>query len=243
MSNWSIAGEGVPSAFQTLQAAVASEGEEINANWMSRLVLVQADENRYYVKVYASRGRGLRRWLGRSRLRAEWENLLLFRDLGVPTAEVVAFGETMTSTGYQGALVIREISGTRDLASLDRENHPVLEDRVWRAGAIRRLAAAVRTLHDHGFIHNDLKWRNILVEPEADPGVYIIDCPQGRRMPGPFMSRGRIKDMACLDKVAKHRISRSERLRFYLACKGRRRLQPSDKGEIRKILSFFSGRE
>ena len=56
---------------------------------MSRLVRIEADQSAYYVKCYASRGRGLRRFMGRSRIRAEWENLQWFRAIGVPTADVV----------------------------------------------------------------------------------------------------------------------------------------------------------
>ena len=52
-----------------------------------------------------------------------------------------------------------------------------------------------------------------------------------------------IKDLACLDKVAKRVLSRTQRLRFYLQYRGRVRLSQSDKQRVRRILKFFEGRE
>lgn len=229
--------------FPDLDGAIENTGEEINANWMSRLIFSRADHSAFYIKVYASRGRGLRRWLGRSRLRAEWENLLLFADLGVPTAEVVAYGEQQGQAGYRGVLVTREIDSTVDLAQMVRDKHPQLANPLWRKHVIHRLSDGVRKLHAHGFIHNDLKWRNILVESKTDPGVFIIDCPLGRKMRGPFLTRGRIKDLACLDKVGHEVLSRADRLRFYLAYTGRKKLNRRDKAIIARVLGFFAGRE
>jgi hypothetical protein len=62
-------------------------------------------------------------------------------------------------------------------------------------------------------------------------------------MPGPFLTRGIIKDLACLDKIARKQLSKMERLRFYLAYKGKSRLSVKDKKEIYRVLRFFEGRE
>jgi hypothetical protein len=52
-----------------------------------------------------------------------------------------------------------------------------------------------------------------------------------------------IKDLACLDKVAKHHLSRSQRLAFYKLYLGKQRLDGADRKQLRAILSFFKGRE
>jgi hypothetical protein len=52
-----------------------------------------------------------------------------------------------------------------------------------------------------------------------------------------------IKDLACLDKVAKYHLSRTQRLRFYLQYRGRERLSTADKRRVRGIVKFFEGRE
>jgi hypothetical protein len=52
-----------------------------------------------------------------------------------------------------------------------------------------------------------------------------------------------VKDLACLDKVAKYHLSRTQRLRFYLQYRDRERLSAADKCKVRRIVKFFEGRE
>ncbi len=52
-----------------------------------------------------------------------------------------------------------------------------------------------------------------------------------------------IKDLACLDKVAKYHLSNTQRLRFYLQYCQRAQLNTQDKKQIGKIVRFFEGRE
>jgi tRNA A-37 threonylcarbamoyl transferase component Bud32 len=242
MPAWFVKEE-VRDLFPNHTAAIGAPGEEINGNWMSRLVKYRDGDDYYYIKTYTSRGRGLRRFVGRSRTRAEWENLQAFVAMGIPTADLVAYGESVTRGSYCGTLITREVRGTSDLATLVDNRHSLLGDRQWRLQVIGRLSETVRKMHGNGFVHNDLKWRNILVDVTADPAVYLIDCPLGRKMPGPFLVRGRIKDLACLDKIAKKQLSNVERLRFYLAYKGKSQLDAKDKKEIYRVLRFFEGRE
>ena len=247
MTDWTLCEPLLADEFGSMSLAISKDGEEINANWMSRLTRYEISGAVYYVKTYVCRGRGLRRWFGRSRLRAEWENLNTFASYGIATPEVVAYGEKGVRN-YQGAIVTRGLSWTRDLACIARERDPVLLDRLWRLGVIRRLSESVRIMHARGFIHNDLKWRNILVglddkSNKNSPSVYLIDCPMGRVLCWPLIKRGIVKDLACLDKVAKHTLSRTDRLRFYLAYSDKRQLQRNDKVLIKKLLQFFAGRE
>lgn len=242
MPSW-VVKEKVRDIFPDLLAAERTPGEEINANWMSRLVRCQEGDNYYYIKTYTRRGRWLRRFIGRSRIRAEWENLQAFVTMGLPTAELVAYGESGWGEDYRGTLITKEVAGTLDLASLALNRHSSLADRQWRLQIIDGLSTAVRKMHGFRFVHNDLKWRNLLVDLTDSPTVYFIDCPLGRKMPGPFLVRGRIKDLACLDKIAKKHLSQIERLRFYLAYKGETRLSAKHKREIHRVLCFFDGRE
>lgn len=97
-------------------------------------------------------------------------------------------------------------------------------------------------MHQHNFAHNDWKWRNILVvETDDGPRIYMIDCPAGMTWWGPFFEYRRIKDLACLDKIGRYTLSRSQRLRFYLDYVQRDRLNHRDKKVIRKILAFLQG--
>jgi RIO-like serine/threonine protein kinase len=127
------------------------------------------------------------------------------------------------------------------MAQLAQRDAGCLRDPTWVARVSQQLAAATRTLHDHHFTHNDLKWRNLLVNDQAE--LFLIDCPTGAFWWGPLLRYRIVKDLACLDKVAKHNLSRTQRLRFYLQYRGRQRLNAADKRRLRQIVRYFEGRE
>lgn len=237
--------------FGALDTTFAVEGELIAKAPLSRVLRVTADGKRYYVKRYLGNGKNaVRRWFGLRGLVApqrvvkEWKNLLLFRKWGIPTATLVGYGlERKYGSFVRGALITEEIPNTTDLERLATASDPCLRDRRWMAQVLRQVANITRTLHAAGFAHNDLKWRNLLVDGGGSPTVYLIDCPSGGMWWGVFLKYRIIKDLACLDKVAKYQLSRSQRLRFYLDYTGQRRLGVEDKQRIRKILAFFEGRE
>lgn len=134
--------------------------------------------------------------------------------------------------------VITEGINADDLASMAAASDERLADPAWVRRVSMQLAEAVNRLHGFGFVHSDLKWRNILVSGGAKPKVHLIDCPQGCRMWGPRLRRGIIKDLVCLDKVARRVLSKSDRLRFYLAYKQKSGLVAADKGEIARSCRF-----
>ena len=125
------------------------------------------------------------------------------------------------------------------------QNRPKLfSNRSWVAQVITQVAEITRTLHQHRFCHNDLKWRNILVSEDVErPQVYLIDCPVGQRLFGPFLSHRFIKDLACLDKVGRRALSRTQRLRFYKEYRLCDRLTEKDRDIVQKILVYFKGRD
>ncbi|MFA7291765.1 MAG: lipopolysaccharide kinase InaA family protein [Rhodocyclaceae bacterium] len=237
--------------FGSLAATFTVKGEPIAKAPLSSVERVVADGTRYYVKRYVGNGKNaVRRWFGLRGLIApqrvvkEWENLLRFRAWGIPTATLVAYGLERVRGGFvRGALVTAEIAGTADMGTMANENDVRLDDRKWMAEVMRQVARYARLLHDAGFAHNDLKWRNLLVDRGESPTVFLIDCPSGGFWRGPMLRYRIVKDLACLDKIAKHRMSRTQRLRFYLDYAGHRHLTVADKRRIRRILRFFSGRE
>jgi len=235
-------------AFSSLAVTCQCEGEEINDNWMSRLTRCEVKGRTYYVKEYKTRGKNLRRLLGRSRVRAEWENVQLLSHLGIPTLRLVAYGEVNGYFGrYSGAMVTEEIPDVRDLAEMVEKKEWNIQGKPWIDEVMGKLSMLVRLMHQKKFVHNDLKWRNILVSSGDKVEVYIIDCPAGRQLNSafllPFFERGVIKDLACLDKVGQHALTRTRRLRFYLRYAGQNKLDLEHKIRIGKILTFFKGRE
>ena len=141
----------------------------------------------------------------------------------------------------RGALITRELPNTRDLSELADNNDPLLKDRAWVDGVSRQLARCTRIMHDHRFTHNDLKWRNLLIDDQAK--LYLIDCPNGDFWRGFWLKYRITKDLACLDKVAKYHLTATQRLRFYFQYTGRNTLNAADKERVRHIVRFFEGRE
>lgn len=237
--------------FGDLPSAFAASGELVSSDTLSHVVRVEVDSTRYYVKRYVGNGKSAaRRWFGLRGLIApqrvvkEWENLLRFQQWGIPTAKLVGWGLERTRGHFvRGALVTEEIPGAADMATMASNDDPRLIDRRWMSVVLRQVAGHARRLHDQGFAHNDLKWRNLLVDDGDTPTVYLIDCPNGAFWRGPLLRYRIVKDLACLDKIGKYRLSRSQRLRFYLDYAGHARLSAADKRRIRKILAFFAGRE
>ncbi|MDR3352074.1 MAG: lipopolysaccharide kinase InaA family protein [Zoogloeaceae bacterium] len=242
-------------AFGSLDRVFALEGEALTRSSRSEVLRVTLAGTRYYVKRYqrsmARDGRSnwrralryaLLACLPRTRVRSEWQNLMRFAQWGIPTAEIVAFGEERRFGMFsRGALITRELENTQDLAELARRKDPRLRDRAWVRQVGDQIAACTRILHAHRFAHNDLKWRNILVDDSAR--VYLIDCPLGSILPaGPLLRRRMEKDLATLDKVACTCLSRSTRLRFFLVYREKQRLAPPDKASIRRITHFFKDR-
>ena len=85
--------------FASIEAVFTLEGERITKDPISCVLRVTADGKRYYVKRYFSNGKNrVRRWfglrglIGPQRIKREWENLLVFRRLGIPAPTVVAYG-------------------------------------------------------------------------------------------------------------------------------------------------------
>lgn len=232
-------------AFASLDDVFALEGESITTSSLCSVDKVSFNNEAFYVKRYRRGGEGLAEFVGISKARREWQNLQSFRDWGLPVAELAAYGEeSALKVPRRGVVITKEIKQSSDLASLSKDNPEKFQDRSWIAAISRQVADATRVMHQNNFAHNDWKWRNILVvEGEAEPRVYMIDCPSGMTWFGPFFEYRRIKDLACLDKVGHYMLSRSQRLRFYLDYVQRSRLSAQDKKVIRKILAFFKGRD
>lgn len=243
--------EGTEKLFGNLGAVFRLEGELIAKDPLSCVLRVAVDGKRYYVKRYVGNGKNaVRRWfglrglIGPQRVKREWENLLAFKRWGIPTAKVVGYGlERRFGSFVRGALITEEVPDTEDLAKMAVRQDPRLKQRDWVARVSGQIAGITRTMHEHGFAHNDLKWRNLLVDAGERPVVHMIDCPSGCLWFGPFLAYRVIKDLACLDKVAKYQLSRTQRLRFFLEYAQMKRLDQEGKKSVKRILAFFEGRE
>lgn len=247
MKRWRIdpayAGGEAARRFADLDTTLAAAGEVVARNAMSQVLRVRVNGGDYYLKRYIGLGeRPLRRMFETPRVQVEWENLQRFSAWGIATAPLVAYGlETRLGRFVRGAFVTAAIPNAIDLKQLAVSDDPRLKSRRWWDGISHQLAQATRTMHAHNFCHNDLKWRNLLVDDQGR--LFFIDCPAGQFWRGPFLRYRIVKDLACLDKLAKYHLSRTQRLRFYLNYARKNRLDDADKRRIRKVLRFFEGRE
>ena len=246
MSDWQVLPDADALAagrFADLDTVFTLEGEVVARDSLTLTLRVEINGRRYYVKRYSGLGKKpLRRWFGTSRVQMEWQNLQRFADWGIPTARLVAYGlERRGGRFVRGALITAEIPATTDLRKLARSRHPRLKSRRKWDGVAAQIAEIARRMHSRRFAHGDLKWRNLLVDDAGK--VFLIDCPSGGFWRPPFLKYRIIKDLACLDKVAKLHLSRTWRLRFYLDYVQKKKLDAADKEQIRKIVGFFDGRE
>ncbi|MGY0218444.1 lipopolysaccharide kinase InaA family protein [Endozoicomonadaceae bacterium StTr2] len=246
-TEWTITDEwkNTPEAeiFSSLKKVFELEGRIVAADSESCVFPFKVGDRRYYVKRYHAT-KGLRSYLGWSRIKVEWENQLYFLKLGLPAAKVVAYGqERILSKTQRGVLITEALEGTIDLAELARNGSPLFRDRKWVEKISCKVAHIARTLHRNSFVHNDFKWRNILITPTSEPEAFLIDCPAGQKWHPPFLEYRIVKDLACLDKVAKYQLTRTQRLRFLLEYHQSNRLTPKIKQQARKVVRFFEGRE
>lgn len=240
-------------AQKDLDYVFSLKGEQITKSPISDLITyseisLNGESKLYYIKKYYQAGKHLRKYLGRSRLRAEYENLKFFAKLKIPTPVIINFIEDRNFIRFnKGVLITEQIKDVYSLADLAENKKEIFKNKTWLNKVIRQLASYTRKIHNHNFIHNDLKWRNILVTLDlSNPKVYFIDCPCGSKKIGPLLARGKIKDLACLDKVAKYVLDGKTRLKFYkkyLGLDNNEKLSDENKKNIIKILKFFENRE
>ncbi|HUF62821.1 MAG TPA: lipopolysaccharide kinase InaA family protein [Verrucomicrobiales bacterium] len=215
-----------PEDSKDIEGIAARFGLEISGtrkrSRLARSVLGAADgaELDAFLKVYAHRSGPMSGWFRSGLGPREARHLMQFRRWGIPAVPVIGWGVRRSAGGLrrESSFVITE-SAADALPLLDFwtgcDQPP---DSDWRKQLIADLAGQVALLHRRRFCHQDLKWRNLLVVSNPEPGVspwVWIDCPNGYRSHIPWRQRhGRIKDLATLDKVARFRCTEEERMDF-----------------------------
>lgn len=219
-NNWLITdaycGSAVADKFSDLDKVFSCTGEKITRDLISQVIKTSVGDKYFYVKRYTAAGKAFRRYFGRSRIRAEWENLIAFARLGVPTPNLVGFGQRLHFGQFKcGALITEEIVDSIDLAALAKTQPNRLQNKQWRLSVIYQVADYTRLMHEGGYVHGNLNWRNLLVTLNGDPQIYFIDCPAGGLKRGPALICEQLNDLAFLDKLGRLYLSSSDQLRFY----------------------------
>ena len=172
-----------------------------------------------YVKVYTYTKHRWRKLLRVGRVGVERRGLAQFHALGLDCPEVVAWGSDRSRSGRlrRECLVTRTVPATQPLEQWVVEHRGTPEGHRARHLLAARLAAEVRRLHDAGYFHRDLRWRNLMVR--QGPGGEAIpvwhDSPRGLRCRIPLLKPCfRLRELARMDRAARARCTLRERAEF-----------------------------
>jgi tRNA A-37 threonylcarbamoyl transferase component Bud32 len=180
-----------------------------------------------------------------SKARREYRSYCVFERLGIPHPGRIACGEVRDRIGrlLRAFVLMREVEHKGTLIDFFRDYCPNRDDgasRQTRNDVIREIATVTRRLHEAQFFHNDLHWRNILVNwnTGAAPSLCWIDCPRGRfDRWSPLRHHRRVKDLATLDFSAQNLCSYVERLLFLKVYLQKTRLDGAARALIHDVLS------
>lgn len=229
----------IATLFSTFKKTQALFTEQQRKQHLNNLIKHIIDNKIYYIKYYRSPGRHLRQYVGRSRARGEWENNQYFSSLNIPAPRLIAYGEQYHFRRYEGGiLVIDGLENTYDLRQTAEQYPQQLANRKWLVSVLSQVAQYLHKLHANRFAHRDFKWRNILVSFDEKPQVYLIDCPLGKRWIQPFFNYQAIRDLADFDKRSRRHISKTMRLRAYMAYRQVKKLTEQHKKHIKKIIDY-----
>jgi tRNA A-37 threonylcarbamoyl transferase component Bud32 len=212
---------------------------EISYEGKPRVFYLKLYWNYHFQKIRARAFRGS--LVGRSMVRAEYENLEKLAGWGFRVPQLVAYGDHRFAGGVIHAFIITEeipqAMGVDYLTHewLDQQTEEVRKQK--QAELIVAVARAVRQMHDHGFEHHDLFLRNMMVSGQDMKKLYLMDAPRAYKWPAFIMRRRRAVDLATLDAAATEVFTRSQRMRFMHIYLGHDRLSDADKQLIRQVLN------
>ncbi len=177
-----------------------------------------------------------------SRARSEYRTLKLMRSLGIHAVRPVAYGERRLLHFVRSCFLITEgVPNAMPLSAFIQS----FSDRRESVQAVRlrreilcSLARQVRHMHQAGFIHRDLFWRNVLIRwlPDDRFEFYFLDASVGKRVR--FMQRRQEKvvhDIAAMGALAPAFCSKADQLRFLLEYLDTKKLDGQKHRWLRRI--------
>ena len=164
----------------------------------------------------------------------EFSSIIRYKRAGIPAIEPVYFGRRRSAEGVRAILVTEFLQGYTPLDEMirawQRQGPPGREE---RDRLLQGIASVVRKLHDHGFQHNCLYPRHLLVgEEEGELRVRVIDLEKSKFRP--LRNWRRIRDLESLHRRTEW-WTISDRLRFLKAYCGTDRLDRTARRLCRKI--------
>jgi len=167
------------------------------------------------------------------------------RRLGIPTLEVLAFGEQRRFGALAASCIVtHEIPNSQDLSRYgpDVWYHLQPEERKRIYDDVsKKLIAQMQCAHGSNFFHHDLKWRNILLQKDGSGFTPVwIDAPRASEMRLRHR-RGVVVDLSGLTRVAISLLSKYDRMRFVWRYLGFTR-KPGDASRLYREVASHLGR-
>jgi len=165
----------------------------------------------------------------------EFQNILYYKQLGIPTLEPVYFARRNSPDGIRAVLVTEYLEGYQSVAELINswQGHGQ-PDRVERNRLIHAIASLIGKLHSKGLQHNSLYPKHLFIRQKGDKTqVRLIDLETTKKRP--IGNWRRIRDLESLHRHAKE-WSRTDRLRFFLTYCGTDHLDKNARRLCLKIL-------
>lgn len=166
--------------------------------------------------------------------------------LGIPTLEVLAVGELRRYGDIRAAFIVtRGIPETTELSSFAQQVwYPMAEPQ--RSEVFRKISQTLikqlQVTQQAHFCHHDLKWRNILVQQNADDYRLIwIDCPRARNIWFRHR-RSQLVELGALARLALSYLSPWQQMRFLRQFLGKRQRPHQAKQLFQQIRYYLSRR-
>lgn len=233
------------------KAVLACMGDHLAA-WSRTSDTIRYDAKNdgvFYIKRYhyprlVQRIRGMFRgtFFKASRARNEYRALRRMRQLGIQAVRPVAFGERRLFRFIRSCFLITEaVPDAIPLSSFIQtfgEHRGSAQAVCIRREILASLARQVRHMHQSGFVHCDLFWRNVLIR--SLPGdrfeFYFLDASVGKRIRIAQRRQDKIVgDIAAMGAVAPHFCSKADQLRFLLEYLQANKLEKEHRRWLRRV--------
>jgi tRNA A-37 threonylcarbamoyl transferase component Bud32 len=167
------------------------------------------------------------------------------QQLGIPTLEVVAFGERRILGALMASFIVtREVPDSQDMSNFGPEvwyQLPQDERKQVHREISGKLVSQIQRAHQADFFHHDLKWRNILLQKNDDGFTPVwIDAPRASQM-RLRRRRGAVVDLSGLARIAISLLSKYDRMRFVWQYLGDAK-KPGDAARLYRDVARHLGR-
>jgi hypothetical protein len=202
-------------------------------SWVSRHIITMPDGKQETIYIKRQQNYTCSSWRaplsGVPTFEREFLNWKLFRELGIPSYELLYYAERRQGRDRQAILISKALPAMDLLTYLDNPHQGFKE----RRDVIRNVACTIKKMHDAHIRHGHLSPIHVFVGGMPGPvKVYLIDMEVARKV-----LRKRAATLKDLGRLAKHtrNSSLALKMRFFLDYLGQPRLSPQSKHLWREL--------